>query len=189
MHWAWRAWSVYVDAWQRIVKSNCNNPDISSPAQAITLLDEGVFNALHRNNGVNQHDGMDVSICAVDLSNHKLKYAGAFRPILVWSENKISVYKPTSCSIGSFKERGITAEEHEIQLYPGDRVYMFSDGYVDQFGGERGKKFMSRRFVKMLDEFQHKSLIEQKRLLETTFTKWQGDLEQVDDVLVLAFEI
>lgn len=166
-----------------------NDPEVSSPAKAIELLDEGVFNALHRNSTSKGHDGMDAAICALNLKTKVLTYSGAFRPIVVWSSDQISVYKPVTCSIGNFKERGVEPMEQQIQLSEGDRVYMFSDGFVDQFGGEKGKKFMSKRFVRLIEEIQRMPLGEQCQVLEEHFEEWRGDQEQVDDVLVMAVEV
>lgn len=93
---------------------------------------------------------------------------------------------------------GIEGDEQEvnaklrkelIQLEPGDKIYMSSDGYQDQFGGEHDKKFMSKNFNKLLEESAEGSMLEQKRTIERTFAKWTRNSAQTDDIVVLGFEI
>ena len=133
-------------------------------------------------------DGMDIALISWDVKTNKVEFAGANNNLYIFSEGKLTVLRADRQPIGKYIISKDFSKK-EIQLKPGDRLYMFSDGYADQFGGERGKKLKSIRFVEMLTEIQHMPMDEQKRFLERTFTEWKGNLDQVDDVCVLGFEI
>ena len=121
-----------------------------------------------------------------------LNYAGAFNPLylLRGKEEEIMQTKGDKFPIGSFLE-GETPNftNNKIQLKKGDQLYIFSDGYADQFGGPRGKKFMYKRFRDLLVEHSQKDLSEQKEILINTLKDWMGEEEQVDDILVIGVKV
>ncbi len=133
-------------------------------------------------------DGMDIAICVIDINTKKLQYAGANNPLYIVRDNELIQYKADRQPIGVYiKERDFT--NHEIQLQKNDMLYTFSDGFIDQFGGDRGRKYMSKRFKKFLISINHASMQEQETLLDNEFNSWKGELEQIDDVVVIGTKI
>ena len=144
-------------------------------------------------------DGMDIALCIINTSNLELQFAGAHNPLYIIrnenteapklqnSENLITI-KPDRQPIGiHLKEKPFTNKT--IQLEKNDTIYLFSDGYKDQFGGEKGSKFKSYQFKKLLSDISSKAMNKQKEILINTFEEWKGSLEQVDDVLVMGVAI
>jgi serine phosphatase RsbU (regulator of sigma subunit) len=133
---------------------------------------------------------MDVAICSMDLKRNILKFAGANRPLWIIRNSELTVYNPNKFPVGGLQ---ITHEEnflsHEIQLQPNDSVYIFSDGYADQFGGDSGKKLMTKKFKEMLVSAQHLGMKEQREYLFDYLESWKGQHEQVDDVLVIGVKV
>jgi serine phosphatase RsbU (regulator of sigma subunit)/Tfp pilus assembly protein PilF len=131
-------------------------------------------------------DGMDIAICS--LEGNKLQYAGAHNPLWIIRNGAIIETKANKQPIGQFDhpEPYIT---HSFDLEAGDAIYIFSDGYVDQFGGEKGKKFKSSAFREILLSIQNKAMEEQKTIIDESFESWKGDLEQIDDVCVIGVKI
>ncbi len=133
-------------------------------------------------------DGMDIAFYVIDTETNMLQYSGANNPLYIFRNNELIEYKANRQPIGIYaREKPFT--NHLIQLEKGDTIYTFSDGYVDQFGGDNGRKFLSKKFKKLLLDTHHKSMQEQKQILEQMFKDWRGSLEQVDDVLVVGVKI
>ena len=133
---------------------------------------------------------MDISICTIDKSNTKLLYAGAFRPLIKIKNGAMEEYRGNRFPIGggsSYKKTTFTT--HEITIKKGDNFYMFSDGFPDQFGGIKEKKYMNKQFKKLLMTINPQPSSSKLKLLEKAFTDWKGEIEQLDDILVLGFEI
>ncbi|MBG16176.1 MAG: hypothetical protein CL853_07470 [Crocinitomicaceae bacterium] len=165
------------------------DPTINSPAKAIEMLDKGIYEAINRSGESHQKDGIDLSLCTFNSKKNTFKFSGARRPILVYDGNEIQIYNSIPFSVGEIhimKEKPI---EIEIPIKEGDRIYMFSDGYIDQFGGEKNKKFLLRRFKEKIIELKNIPMNQQKEVFNQTFNLWKGDQEQVDDVLVIGIEI
>ena len=131
-------------------------------------------------------DGMDIALCA--LEGKLLKYAGANNPLWVIREGEIIEIKANKQPIGKF-DNPLPYTTHSIELQEGDTVYLFSDGYVDQFGGEKGKKFKAKSFRELLLKNQDKTMEEQKSIYDETFKTWKGNLEQIDDVCIVGVRI
>ena len=130
-------------------------------------------------------DGMDVSLLRWNRSQNEITWSGANLPLWVLSqEGKFSEWKGDKQPVGRFAHRtGFT--DHRIALEPGDRCYLFTDGFADQFGGPKGKKIKRRAMQTMVQKMRKAPLEEQTLLLHTQFLSWKGDLDQVDDVLVM----
>lgn len=126
-------------------------------------------------------DGMDISLCT--FSGSTLQWAGANNPLWVVRENKLIEYKADKQPIGKYSENKHFTT-HEIELQKGDALYMFSDGYYDQFGGPKGKKFKSSQMKELLLEINSESMTDQKRIIVARFENWKGDLEQIDDICI-----
>ena len=119
----------------------------------------------------------------------KLRFAGANNPVYLIRDGELEIYKTNKFAIGSFNQEEHNYENFEIDLIKGDKVYAFSDGYPDQFGGERGKKFMYKKFKELLVETVNESMENQKRKLEERLAEWMGNYEQVDDIVIFGVEI
>ncbi|MBL1144860.1 MAG: SpoIIE family protein phosphatase [Bacteroidetes bacterium] len=163
----------------------------SNPAEILDHLNRGVSETLHQKeaNSTNK-DGMDIAICSLDYKTLELEYAGAFNPLYLLRNDEIIQVKGNKFPIGSFvDEEPSNFTNNKIQLEKGDQIYIFSDGYADQFGGPRGKKFMYKRFRELLVEIGTKELSQQKELLKESLFDWMKDEEQVDDILVIGVRV
>lgn len=127
-------------------------------------------------------DGMDLALCS--LSGNTLQYAGAHNPLWLIRNGEIIEIKADKQPIGSFNEHRPYAT-HTISLQPNDAFYIFSDGFIDQFGGDKGKKFKARAFRELILSVQGHTIHEQRHLINDAFENWRGELEQVDDVCVI----
>ncbi len=154
-------------------------------------LNEGVTDTLREKGGPGDvKDGMDMALCVIDPKNKKLHFAGAYNPLILIRKHELILYKGDKCPIGSV-EGDIMPKftNNEIEILDGDCLYMFSDGYPDQFGGPDGRKFMSKRFRELLFEIHEKPIKEQKQILEQTLEDWIGENEQIDDILVMGLKL
>ncbi len=131
-------------------------------------------------------DGMDIALCS--LEGNTLKYAGANNPLWIIRNGEIIETKADKQPIGKFDEL-LPYTTHTFELQKGDSIYIFSDGYADQFGGEKGKKFKAANFKKLLLSIQKESIEQQKELINQAFEDWKGDLEQLDDVCVIGVRV
>jgi serine phosphatase RsbU (regulator of sigma subunit)/HAMP domain-containing protein len=161
-----------------------------TPAEILDDLNEtssGTFNRDENENTVS--DGMDIALCSLTKDRKKLEYSGANNPLYLVRGGKIIKYKADKFAIGSFKNGEKKYSNTEIDLQKGDVVYIFSDGYADQFGGSKGKKFLYSNFRDLLIEIHQKPIEEQKTLLNQRIEEWKGNYEQVDDILVFGVKI
>ncbi|MBD3639019.1 MAG: SpoIIE family protein phosphatase [Crocinitomicaceae bacterium] len=135
-------------------------------------------------------DGMDGALCSINLKTRTLEYAGAHNPLWIIRKDgeEVIEIKADKQPIGDFDFRK-PFTNHAVQLNKGDQIYFFSDGYVDQFGGPKGKKFKYKTLKKLLFEIRDKSMQQQEEFLDITFNEWKGDLEQLDDVCVIGVRI
>ena len=160
---------------------------ITNPAHILQHLDQGVHHTLSQHGST---DGMDLALCSINLNTNELQYAGAHNPIYYVRNGKLIEHKGDNIFIGNnFEEKNKAFTSHSIQLEKGDCLYLFSDGYADQFGGPKGKKFMIKRFKEMLLEINNKPFEEQRSHIHWALTDWQGTTERVDDILVMGFEV
>jgi ligand-binding sensor domain-containing protein/serine phosphatase RsbU (regulator of sigma subunit) len=132
------------------------------------------------------NDGMDIALCV--LEGYNLKYAGANNPLWIIRNGQLIETKADKQPIGKF-DNPMPYTTHNFDLQKGDSIYIFSDGYIDQFGGEKGKKFKRTNFKTVLLSIQDKSMEEQKNILNESFEDWRGPLEQIDDVCVIGVRI
>ncbi len=158
---------------------------LSDPASILNKTREIVVNEFERSEE-KVNDGMDIALCVLD--GLQLKYAGAYRPLWIVRNHKIIEIQADKQPIGKF-DNPYPYTCHKIDLEVGDIIYLFSDGYADQFGGEKGKKMLNKRFKALLLQHCNKDMDDQKRILFEAFEKWKGDLEQVDDVCVIGVKI
>jgi serine phosphatase RsbU (regulator of sigma subunit)/tetratricopeptide (TPR) repeat protein len=133
-------------------------------------------------------DGMDIALCSLNTETLELKYAGANNNMYLIRKHEMIEYAANREPVGvHFKMTDFIC--HTIQLQKGDTIYLFTDGYADQFGGENGKKLKYKPFKELLLTISHHPVEEQKRFLNKHFTEWKGDYEQVDDVCIIGVKI
>tara|TARA_R110002096_G_scaffold435928_1_gene664353 strand:+ start:7392 stop:9188 length:1797 start_codon:yes stop_codon:yes gene_type:complete len=162
-----------------------------SPAAILDDLNRGVAETLHQNDpNSTSKDGMDLSLCSLDYKTLELEYAGAFNPLYLLRDGEINQVKANKFPIGSFIQ-GKTSSftNNKVQLQKGDIVYIFSDGYADQFGGPRGKKMMYKKFREILITNSNKPLPDQKEVLRSNLIDWMGNEEQVDDIIIIGVKV
>lgn len=160
-------------------------------ADILSRLDKRIIESLKQQSELNPtKDGMDTAICLIDTKKNTAVFAGALRPLVLIRENEIISYSSSSYSIGGYNP-DIKKEftNHEIELKKGDTIYMFSDGYADQFGGPKNKKLMIKKFKNSLSDISNFPMAKQKEYLHQLFEDWRGNNEQVDDVLVMGIKI
>ncbi len=135
-------------------------------------------------------DGMDLALCSLNLKTHELQYSGANNPLWIIRNGatEIEEIKADKHHVGKC-DLTPAFTNHHIQLNKGDHIYIFSDGLVDQFGGPKGKKFMSARFKTLLLSIKDKSMEEQQSTIKQSINKWMGSLEQVDDICMIGVKI
>jgi serine phosphatase RsbU (regulator of sigma subunit) len=165
-----------------------NEFHLDQPASILDKLREIVISAFQSSGNDELKDGMDISLCSIDFKEHKLYYAGANNECVIVRNQELIELKPDKQPIGHF-ENPRPFSQHVFDLQKGDSIYLFTDGYVDQFGGEKGKKLKSKPFKMLLQEISVLSMKEQLGIIETTFDNWKGELEQVDDVCVFGVKI
>ncbi len=165
--------------------------DIIDPAEILRILDKNVSNALNKKTSKKEYnDGMDIAICVVDKIKMTLSFAGANRPLVIKRGDELLELKPNKFAVGGIEDdRCKLFGKHEISIKENDVLYLFSDGYYDQFGGPKGKKFKYKQLVDYLVSIAAKPLEEQKNILAETLETWRGNLEQVDDVCVIGVKI
>lgn len=164
-----------------------NDFNLFEPAKILDKTAELVIEAFKQHNE-NVKDGMDISLCSFNEEKNEVEYAGAINSLFYISENKLTELKGNRQPIGQYGDiKPFT--NHKISLNKGDSVYMFSDGYQDQFGGEKGKKYMYKRFRELVLGISNLEFSKQKEQLEKEFKEWKGNIEQVDDVCVIGVRI
>ncbi len=175
----------------------------SHPGKILKLLNQSIKDSLRQSTEYSDaensdsettRDGMD--ICLVQIAYLKngqirIRYSGANRPLWIISKSvrEINEYKQNKSAVGGFTPFDYFFEEQELILEKGDKIYMFTDGYCDQFGGPEGKKFLTKRFRTFLSSISHLPMFQQSELLENELIDWMGADEQVDDLLVLGFTV
>lgn len=135
-------------------------------------------------------DGMDIALCAYDPVTHELEFAGANNPLWIVRNGakEVEEYKANKQPIGKYLKH-VPFTNHKTKLKKGDTIYVFSDGYADQFGGEMGKKFRSLHFKELLVSIHNNDMKTQKKLVEKAFFGWKGKLDQLDDICVIGFRV
>ncbi|MDX2414524.1 MAG: SpoIIE family protein phosphatase [Bacteroidales bacterium] len=160
---------------------------IQKPSEILYVMSKGIERTFNRDEeDINlMKDGMDMGLCVVDISNKSLEFAGAFFPLYLIRDSKLIEIKGDRLSIGVAS--GNDFSNNNMDLTEDDVIYMFSDGYTDQFGGPHNKKFMYRRFRHLLLSIHTFPMDEQKSILRDSILSWQRDNEQVDDLMVMGF--
>ena len=166
-----------------------NADESKSPATILNRLDKLVEQSLHNKvDEIEIRDGMDLSICKINFKTYSVEYAGAFNSIYLIRDNKLIEYDADNIYIGNNDSNKIYTN-HSFKIEKNDVLYLFSDGYADQFGGDKGKKYKYRQMQQLLVKNNNRPLDVQKQMLEQELEHWRGNLEQVDDILVIGVKI
>jgi len=195
-----------------------NKQGITQANEILNLLRDSLTNSLHQTGQKGEaHDGMDMAMCVIDSENMELQFSGAYNPLYVIrllseapvetsemalnKHYKYSVHeqankfyefielRPDRMPVGVYYKQHRPFTNHIFKIQKGDSLYIFSDGYLDQFGGDDGRKFLSSQFKKLLLAVQDNSMVEQKAILENTLITWKGVFNQIDDITVMGIRI
>lgn len=134
-------------------------------------------------------DGLDIALCIINHKKKELEYSGANNPLYLIRDGQLNETKADRMPIGIHRRAKESFQNHVIELQDNDLIYIFSDGFVDQFGGEDGRKFLASNFKKLLLDNYSKSMYDQRMVVEKVFEDWKGDRKQLDDILVIGFKI
>ncbi len=164
-----------------------------TPLKANEILNQlraQVIKALHQTGKMDEaRDGMEMAICILDYDKNRLEFSGAFRPLYYIRDDKLHELKGDKMPIGIYDLEESSFRNKEIPVKKGDIIYLFSDGYIDQLGGAGRKTFRSGKFRELLLEISRKPMQRQKMILEKTLDQWRGDIEQIDDILIMGIKI
>jgi phosphoserine phosphatase RsbU/P len=166
-----------------------NERKIVSPSLILDHLHQAVVEALNQSEN-NSNEGMDIAVCKFNNDKTKVEFAGANRPLWLVRNEEIFVHQPDKVPIGGM-QMGTRQPflNHVIEIQKSDRIFLFTDGFADQFGGENGKKFMTKNLKDALISTSQLPIAEQKKQLQSLFQVWKGSLEQVDDVLLMGLVV
>jgi len=159
---------------------------ITEPGMILDLLDEGVSTTLRPDEDAGTNDGMDISLCKINLQEREVSYAGAHRPLYIMRNGVLEEIKGNKFPIGGgiFKNQ-TSFTNTRIKLNRGDSIYYCSDGYCDQFGGPKGRKFGNRQLREIITKIHTMPMKEAMRVFEDQWESWKGNQKQTDDVLLI----
>jgi len=167
-----------------------NTKKIDNAATILDLLRAEIINALKQKGTAGEtRDGMDISLVIIDPKSGQLDFAGANNPLYLIRDGNLIRIKGDRMPIGIHFDIFTPFINQKLGITKNDHIYLFSDGYADQFGGPKGKKFMYKPFQNLLVHNHLKPMQKQKEILDSTFGKWKGDRDQVDDVLVIGMRL
>jgi serine phosphatase RsbU (regulator of sigma subunit) len=174
-----------------LIKDITARKEVDSPASLLEILDQEVMSALNQNiEAERSNDGMDIIVSEVNMKTKLLRVSSAMRPMIIYRSGEQTYVRGSRSSVGGqYEKEDKVFETFEYQLMKGDKIYMFSDGYPDQFGGPLGKKFKMVRIKNMLRDIHEKPMEEQYNYIKNNFEIWKEDNDQVDDVLFMGIEI
>ncbi len=172
-----------------LLNQSVKNPTINSPGELLSFINHKITNELNKKNKEKINDGMDIAVCAIDEANQRIYYSGANRPLWIMRNDGLEEIKPTKTSIGSAISESAEFETVTVNYSKNERIFLFSDGITDQFGGEKNKKFTKARLKSLLEEASISTMEETESHLRDTFITWMGSQEQTDDVLVIGIQL
>jgi len=157
--------------------------------EILNQLREQLIKSLRQTGRENEtRDGIEISLCVIDFDSKKLQYSGAIRPLYYIRDKEISEIKGDYMPIGVLEGEKHSFNIKEMEFQENDLIYLFSDGFVDQIGGPERKTFRSKYFKELLVDIHEESLDKQKDVLEKTYEEWKGDMDQIDDILIMGIQ-
>ena len=161
---------------------------ITKPNEILNSLHNGIRTSLNQDATQNR-DGMDMALCIIDPEEKTLEYSGAQNPLIYIQDGKLYRVRGTKYPVGGFQVENHEYNMHKINIDKPTTCYIFSDGFHDQFGGPKGRKFMTKNFRDLLYEIYNMPMEEQKNILELVIKEWKGTNEQTDDILIIGFRL
>lgn len=171
-----------------LLKQTFRNRDINTPGDALNVVSQDLSQLLATNDKLRLRDGMDVAFCVFDETNQKVYFAGANNSCFIVRNNKIIRLRGNRQHVG-FNETFIPFNTVVETIKPGDKVYLTTDGFIDQFGGKNYKKFMLKNFLNLILEINEQSFSDQKKKMDEVLKSWKGDNEQTDDICIFAAQV
>jgi serine phosphatase RsbU (regulator of sigma subunit) len=168
-----------------------NERNVAAPHEVLNRLRKGIISALNPEDSTElTQDGMDAVFCSINLKEFILEAACANNPVWLVRNNQLrEIFKPDKIPVGKSPKEEVPFTLQRFELMKDDRVYFFTDGYADQFGGPKGKKFKYKQMQEALLEISGAGMEEQKQMMEKIFEDWRGSIEQVDDVLLIGIRV
>ena len=167
-----------------------SRPDVLDPATALTLLRDKVIEALHQKTGIGGFkDGMNISICTIDNETLEMRFSGSYHPLYIVRGTELVEFRGDRIPISIYTKTKEAFQYYTYQMQAGDMLYMYTDGYVDQIGGDQNKKYYPKQLKKLLTDHAMLSLEEQRMVLDSTIENWRGNEDQIDDILVFGVRV
>jgi serine phosphatase RsbU (regulator of sigma subunit) len=169
-----------------------NQDGVLSPSEILKRLHAGIVQSLQQTeNDDAAQDGMDISVCCIDHDAGKLVMAGAMNSVYLFQKGEIKTLRADLVTIGGYTRKGrpVKFSEQSVEVNVGDRIYLFSDGFMDQFGGEKDEKYNISRFKKLIEELAEEPMDKQEDAFKTAHVNWKKSTLQTDDILVIGAEI
>ncbi|MBC7865505.1 MAG: SpoIIE family protein phosphatase [Bacteroidia bacterium] len=164
--------------------------NIGAPNEVLDHIRTEIISSLNPEGSEEESkDGMDCSLCAYDFEKMILEFSAANNPLWLVRDGVLTEYKPDKMPVGKYNDEIKPFTLQKIPLKKGDIVYTFTDGYADQFGGPKGKKFKYKQLENLIMEHHKKGMDEQKAIFDKAIEDWRGGLEQVDDILLIGMSI
>lgn len=164
----------------------CNRPNVNHANEVLNKLRTYIIESLNQTGKEGeQKDGMDIALIAYNYGSNILEFAGANNPLWLIRNKEITEYSGDWMPIGIHDRVNESFTNHTIEIQPNDRVYLFSDGFPDQFGGVKGKKYMYKRFKEFILSIHEHPMNDQKTMIEDESSNWRGNLEQIDDQIIM----
>ncbi|HUX95102.1 MAG TPA: response regulator [Bacteroidales bacterium] len=158
--------------------------------ELLNQLSGQVIKSLHQTGKDDKsRDGMEMTMCVIDFSKNKLQFSGAFRPLYLIRNSELKEFKGDNMPVGIYEHEDQSFTNTELLIEKNDIIYLFTDGYADQLGGGERKTFRSVNFKKLLIDIHILPMDEQKIALEKRYEEWKGEIEQVDDILIVGIKI
>ncbi|TND10368.1 MAG: protein serine/threonine phosphatase [Bacteroidetes bacterium] len=174
-----------------IMNQTIREPSVNSAGEALDYLSKEVIRTLKQkaDEDWSVKDGMDVGLAAVDWTNMELEFAGANNPMYVIRKGELTEIKGNKQPIGAYMMEQKKFDNNRMKLEKGDELYLLTDGYADQFGGDKGKKFRYKQLKELLISLHGMPMQEQQEKLRDAFARWKSDHDQTDDVCIIGFRI
>lgn len=162
--------------------------NVIQPALILDKVAELIVKDFSKDENENVQDGMDISLCALNIETGEMQWSGANNPIWILRDNNLIEIKGDKQPVGKYDTMH-PFTNHKVPIQKGDTLYLFSDGYADQFGGQNNKKLTKAKFKELLLEIQNLNMLNQRNYLYEFHNKYKGSNEQVDDILIMGVKI